>query len=155
MKELSLIVLLSAAIFTGLANFNFSNANEYSSVKCAVPKFDTAYKNAEAVFVGKVLAVEKDGDKKIIEFKIEKFWKGVNKAKVKISVYENFRFQSPYDVGETHLVFAKLNKDSEELWDGRCSRSKDLEGFSPDLKDDLEKLGEGKTNHQSNKRKNR
>lgn len=144
MKNLVIVFFLIGLVFIGSTDFYVSSANESLEAKCAIQKFDAAYKNAKAVFVGEVIAEEKDGDKKIFVFKVKKFWKGIEDAKVKVAVYENPRFQAPYDFGETHLVFAK---DDEEggLFDGRCSRSKDLDGFSSDLKDDLKQLGEGKT----------
>lgn len=144
MKNITSVLILVGVCLFYSADFYGSVNGENLNVRCATPKFDVEYKNSKAVFVGEVVNVEKDGDKKIIEFKVKKYWKGVKETKVKISVYETPRWQSPFDVSETHVVFAK---DDEEggLRDGRCSRSKDLEGLSADLEDDLKKLGEGKT----------
>jgi hypothetical protein len=144
MKNLIWLCLLVGLFFISSSGSKVSSASENLNAKCATPNFERAYKNARAVFIGEVIGVEKDGDKKIFEFKVKKFWKGIEGAKVKVITYENRRYQPPYDVGETHLVFAK---DDEEggLYDGRCSRSRDLNGLSPSLKDDLKELGEGKT----------
>ena len=146
MKYLSAVFLLVGTISAVSAGFaSATNAtNEAFMPRCAVQKFDAAYKNAKAVFIGEVVGEEQDGDKKIFEFKVKKFWKGIGESRVKVAVYESPRYQAPYEVGETHLVFAGEGEDGE-LTDGRCSRSKDLRGTSADLDDDLKSLGEGKT----------
>ncbi len=122
----------------------YSSAAEESSLKCAMPNFKNAYKSAKAVFIGKVVKVSKKGDRKVTKFKVTKYWKGVENKYVEVSVYENRRFQSPYRKDRSYLVFAK-SREEGGLWDGRCSRSRDVEGFSPSLKDDLKTLGEAKT----------
>ncbi len=145
-NPLMIVFLFALFVFVSSTNPAVPTATgDPAEAKCAIRTFDNEYEYAKAVFVGEVTGEEKDGDKTIFEFKVKKFWKGIEDTKVKVAVYENPRFQAPFDVGETHLVFAKENEDSGELWDGRCSRSKDLNGFSSDLKDDLKKLGEGKT----------
>lgn len=132
------ICLICSSDFYGLTGRN------YLSADCIFPTFASEYKNSKAVFIGEVINIEKDGDKKIVEFKVKKYWKGIEDSKIKIIVYENFTFVSPYDKGETHLVFAKDNEEGG-LWDDKCSRSKDLNGTSSDLEDDLKALGKGKT----------
>ena len=145
MRKTAAVILFIGVVCIFSGSSYASNAFESANAKCAVPRFEQAYKDAKAVFVGEVINIEEEGDKKIVEFKVKKYWKGIEDTKIKVTVNENFRFQSPYEFGENHLVFAKLNEDSGELWDGRCSRSKDLEGFSPDLKGDLKSLGKAKT----------
>ncbi len=147
MKNLVVLFLLIGMFFVSSNNLNVSSANEINEIteaKCAMPNFDAAYKNAKAVFIGEVIAVEIDGDKKIFEFRVKKFWKGIEDTTVKVAVYENMRYESPYYASKTFLVFANDDEDGG-LIDGRCSRSKDLNGSSADLKDDLKKLGKGKT----------
>jgi hypothetical protein len=144
MRNLTAFFLLIGLFLISSNNFEVSSANGPTNAKCAMLNFEQAYDQAKAVFVGEAIAIETDGDKKIFEFKVKKFWKGIEDTKIKVSVYENMRYQSPYKVGETFLVYAK---DDEEggLFDGRCSRSRDIEGFDPSLKEDLKSLGEGKT----------
>lgn len=146
MKNLFVCFLFIGLVFVGSSNFYVSSASTNKSLeaKCAIQKFDDEYANSKAVFIGEVISVEIDGDKKIYEFKVKKYWKGIEDTKVKVAVYENMRFQSPYNAEKTFLVFAKEDENGE-LFDQRCSRSKDLNGTSADLKDDLKKLGEGKT----------
>ena len=128
----------------------FSTPNFYSiaktkvPAKCATLAFEKAYKRAGAVFVGNVLNISKEGNTKTVKFKVIKYWKGIEKTIVTVSVYENPRFQAPYKEGKRYLVFAK-SKEKSGFWDGRCSRSRDIEGFSPSLKDDLKALGKSKT----------
>lgn len=144
MKKTILTLLMISICLVYSPNFYGLTEENHLSVKCAIMKFDAEYKNSKAVFVGEVINIEREGDKKIIEFKVKTFWKGIEDSKIKIIVYENTRFESPFDKGETHLVFAKDNEEGG-LWDGRCSRSKDLNGSSADLEDDLKSLGKGKT----------
>lgn len=102
--------------------------------KCAIPNLKTALRNSGAVFVGKVLSVTKNGDEKIFEFRVEKYWKGARRKKIKVSVLENNRFQAWFQVGESYLVFARADEDGK-LRDGRCSASKTLSEASGDLKE--------------------
>lgn len=118
---------------------NLSNAknleSEAVSAKCATPSFSAAKKRARAIFAGKVLSKRSNGDEKIFEFEIEKYWKGDGEKKVKVSVYENPRFQAWFKTGETYLIFADADEDEEgKLFVGRCSRSKEIDAASEDLK---------------------
>lgn len=143
MKRISATFVILGLVVLSAPSFYISAANE-EPVKCAMLNFKNAYKRAAAVFVGKVVSVKKEGDIKITKFKVSKFWKGVNTKYVVVRVFESRRFQSPYRDGRSYLVFAK-KREKGGLWDGRCSRSRDVEGFSPSLKKDLKALGEGKT----------
>lgn len=109
------------------------------SLKCRVFSFNEAYNASEAVFIGKVSSVEKNGDVKTFVFEVEKYWKGSNKKKIKIDVYETMRFQAYFQIGKQYLIYATPNNEGK-LSVGRCSRSRDAE----DAKEDLEKLGAGK-----------
>ena len=111
------------------------------SAKCATREFNEEYKYSKAVFVGKVLSVrEEPGSKKIIEFKVAKYWKGVKTKKVEVTVYETSRYQAWYEVGKDYLVYAR--DDNGSLMDGRCSRSREIgDAF---IKPDLKRLGKWK-----------
>jgi hypothetical protein len=143
-KIISALLIVGFCLSYSMDNYGSVN-EENLNLRCAFPKFEKEYENSKAVFIGEVINVEKDGNKKITEFRVKKYWKGIKESKVKVTVYENPRFQSPFDKGETHLVFAKEFEEDEGLQDGRCSRSKDMNGLSSDLEDDLKKLGEAKT----------
>ncbi len=123
---------------------NLSNAKntfgEASGARCAIPSFAAAKNRAQAIFVGKVLSKKSNGDEKIFEFEIEKYWKGEDKKKIKVRVYENPRFQAWFETGETYLIFADADEDDGKLFVGRCSRSKEIDAASEDLKS----LGEAK-----------
>jgi hypothetical protein len=117
---------------------------ERTAPKCAIMKFEKEYEYSKAVFVGKVLNIRKDGNKKIFKFAVKKYWKGIESKTVVVAVNENPRFQAQFQIDGEYLVFAK-DDEAGGLFDGRCSRSKDLEGFGQAVKEDLEKLGEAKT----------
>lgn len=112
------------------------------SARCAIRSFEAEYEGSRAVFIGRVIEVEKEGDTKIFTFEIERFWKGVDSRKVKVAVYENPRFQAQFREEGRFLVFAKEDEE-HGLSDGRCSRSKDLDRFKEGAEEDLEKLGPG------------
>lgn len=144
MRHLFIGFLCLVISLIGYSDNRKVTAENSRNAKCAMLTFKQAKKRAKAIFVGEVISVEKEGNKKIIEVQVEKYWKGIEDPIVKIKVSENFRYQSPYKVGETHLVYAK-DDENGGLWDGRCSRSRNVEGFSPSLKEDLKKLGKAKT----------
>ncbi len=140
-----LLVVISFGIVTSIISVNHPPAEARSPfAKCAIMKFKDEYKRSKAVFVGKVINVDRDGDKKVFEFAVKKFWKGIDGKKVKVSVHENRRYQAQFKIDRSYLVFAK-ESDKGEIWDGRCSRSRDLEGYREAVEEDLRKLGKGKT----------
>ncbi|MCO6511977.1 MAG: hypothetical protein J5I65_14420 [Aridibacter famidurans] len=111
--------------------------------RCAIPDFEREYENSKAVFIGTVKKALEDGDRKIFEFEVEKYWKGVEESKVVVAVHENPRFEAQFAEGGRFLVFAKSDEEGG-LMDGRCSRSKDLDKFAEGAEEDLRKLGPAK-----------
>jgi hypothetical protein len=101
--------------------------------RCAIMDVKTALRASSAIFAGRVLSETKNGSEKTFEFRVEKYWKGVGKKKVKVSVQETARFQAWFRVGESYLVFARDGEDGR-LRDYRCSASKLLSEASKDLK---------------------
>ena len=106
--------------------------------KCAIQTFKTAFNTSSAVFVGKVKSEKKEGDTKTFEFEVEKYWKGAGRKKIKINVYETARFQAWFQVGGKYLIYADASDGNLRV--GRCSRSRDAE----DASEDLRQLGKGK-----------
>jgi hypothetical protein len=146
-KEMKIrLVIAFAAIASafGLAvSSNFrpaESAVRASDAKCAIPAFKAAYEQSKAVFVGEVVGEEKNGDERTFDFKVEKYWKGADAARVSIVVYETARYQAWFKKGGKYLVYAEEDADNR-LRVGRCSRSRDLEYAG----EDLQKLGEGKS----------
>jgi hypothetical protein len=139
MKYLKLFFAIAvlSAVFGAFVSESVTAENE--SAKCAVLSVENAYQQAGAVFIGKVLSEEKRGDVRYFEFEVEKYWKGANKKKIEIGVYETVRYQANFQTGERYLIYAKAN-DEGKLSVGRCSRSRPADG----AKEDLEKLGAGK-----------
>ncbi len=126
-------VVLSALTISVSSNFQIAEA-----ARCAQSSFQAEFKNADSVFVGKVTGDTTEGDKRIIEFTVEKYWKGSNAKLVTITVYESARFQSPFESGNRYLVYA--NSGDDGLTVSRCSRSRAVKYAT----DDLKKLGTGK-----------
>lgn len=144
MKKINLLLVTFCICLFYSAGVLALTDKENLFANCIIVNFDSEFENSKAVFIGEVTDIEKDGDKKIIEFKVKKYWKGIEKDTVKIYVYESLRFEPLYNIGEIHLIFAKDDGKSG-LWDNKCSRSKDLDKISSDLEDDLKALGKGKT----------
>ncbi len=127
-----------------LVGVAFTQITVATPFKCATPSFDSEYRDSSAVFVGEVTKSGKEGDKRLFVFRVKHFWKGVSSKEIEISVFENMRYQAAFEEGKSYLVFAKSNEDGS-LYDGRCSRSGEIGGYSSSLKDDLLSLGEPKT----------
>lgn len=140
MKIFVLFCLLTGSVLSVGAE----SAATVSKERCAIRPFQAEYDASAAVFVGEVVEVSQVENKKYFTFEIKKYWKGVKSEKIKLLVYENPRFQAPYEEGKTFLVFAKKD-DDDVLFDSRCSRSAEIESSSSNLNDDLEALGEAKT----------
>lgn len=144
MKKKYFIYVMAIIVTVVLQAANL-RSSETIDPKCAMPSFEVEYEHSTSVFVGEVIEVSKEGDKRQFVFEVKRFWKGVTSKKLKLSVTENMRFQAPFEEGKTYLVFAKKNEDDGELFDGRCSRSAEIGGYSSTLEGDVEKLGDAKT----------
>lgn len=134
--RIALFILIFSAI--GLifsSNLKTAESRELKNEmeRCAIPSFKTAFGQAGAVFTGEVLSVEKNGDTKTFEFKVEKYWKGAGNRKIKINVYETPRYQAFFKEGEKYLVFADADMNGK-FYVGRCSRSREISGAAEDLK---------------------
>lgn len=131
-----LFILIFSAIGLILPS-NLQTAESYELKnelkKCAIPSFKSAFGRARAVFTGEVLSVEKNGDTKTFEFRVEKYWKDASSRKIQINVYETPRYQAFFKKGEKYLVFADAGEDGK-FYVGRCSRSREIGGAAEDLK---------------------
>lgn len=139
-------IIVFAVVFSAIGFGFSSNLQKAESAgfvrtnsKCAIPNFERAFEQSEAIFVGEVVSEEKSGDTKTFNFKVEKYWKGANKKNIEINVYETARFQAWFKTGERYLVYASANEKGK-LNVYRCSRSKSIES----AEDDLKRLGKGK-----------
>ena len=74
------ILIFSATGLTLSSNLKTAESFEIKNElnKCAIPSFQKAFERAGAVFAGEVLSVEKNGDTRTFEFRIEKYWKGAD-----------------------------------------------------------------------------
>ena len=102
--------------------------------------FSRSIRRRAGGFVGEVTDETKDGDTRVFEFEVEKYWKGAAKKKIKIYVYETTRYQAGFQKGEKYLIYARGGDDGK-LGVSRCSRSNSVESASADLA----KLGKGKS----------
>lgn len=136
MRRVCFAVICCLILPLSAISFETNYAKATVNKKCAIPNLKRALQDSSAVFVGKVLKVTKEGNEKIFEFEVAKYWKGVaakKGGKIKISVLETPRFQAWFQEGENYLVFARQDEDGK-LRDGRCSASKSLLDASEDIK---------------------
>ena len=139
-------ILFTFVLLSGLtADAAAGNYPDNVGAKCFFPSFIQEFERSGAVFVGEVLKESKDGNNKEFVFLVNRYWKGISSRKLTIRVAENPRFKAQFKEGKTYLVFARKDEDTGTLYDGRCSRSAQIGGYSSNLKDDLEKLGDVKT----------
>ena len=150
MRSVLTFVILTVAAF-GV----FLTVERYSgtAARCAVSTFEIELERSDAVFVGVVKKIEKDGNRKTFTFEVDRYWKGDGSREIKVNVYENPRFQAQFAENGRFLVFAKPDGEDgkDGLMDGRCSRSKDLDRFPEGAKEDLLRLGEGKEPEKNDK----
>ena len=133
------ISIACAVVFSAIGlgfSSNFQTAE--SAGKCAIPTFQTAYRESKAVFIGEVVGEEKTGDKRIFDLKVEKYWKGVSSKRVRVYVYETPRYQAWFKQGGRYLIYATADTNGR-LYVGKCSRSR-----GADDEEDLPKLGKGR-----------
>ncbi len=133
-----------AAVFSAIGIFLLSNVKVTESAglinsRCYIASFKSTYRQSKAVFVGKVVSEEKNGDTKVFKFEVQEYWKGANAKNVEISVYETARYQAWFKKGEKYLIYAGIGEDGK-LQIGRCSRSIAAANATEDLK----QLGKGK-----------
>ena len=89
-----------------------------------------------AVFAGEALSIKTENKEELVEFKVERFWKGPQAKRLFIvtEIESNHRYK--FTIGEKYLVYAYGSR----LSTNKCSRTKVLSSAS----DDLKELGEGK-----------
>lgn len=127
-------IALICCIIATLTGFASETQNSETPEKCLIPSAKSAYMNSKAVFVGEVLSKEGNGDVKTFTFRVEKYWKGVKRTEIKVSVRESMRYEAWFEVGGKYLVFARADNDGN-FWDGKCSGTKSLENASRDIKE--------------------
>lgn len=91
---------------------------------------------AAAVFTGIAVKMNEQGPYKLIEFKVEKRWKGAATRSITVRTGKHL-YGYRFTVGKKYLVYAY---GEEELETSRCGRTRSVEAAGIDLKE----LGEGK-----------
>ena len=117
-----------------LASLNSHLAYAYKCKQPGAPLEEL--KEAAAVFIGKVRKINEDGQVRIFEFEVEKYWKGANR-RILIVRSGKHLYGSRFTMGEKYLVYAYGER---ELGTSRCTRTKSIKAAGFDLKE----LGEGK-----------
>lgn len=119
--------------------------------------FETEFKNSDEFFVGQVISIKPyKGQKKqklfaefIVEFKIDKIYKGT--ATENIKVITSVAIAScgyPFEKGKTYLVYSFINHNAYHVT--YCSRTKGLNEAKQDI-DKLNNLDKAGTEMDTNK----
>jgi hypothetical protein len=91
---------------------------------------------ARAVFIGKVAKINEGGPTIIVEFLVEKIWKGPSSKRITVHTGKSL-YGYGFTKSEKYLIYAYGEKQLET---SRCSRTQSVESASFDLKE----LGAGK-----------
>ena len=130
----AIFLLISAIIFSGIF---FINEPAYGC-SCSFQSPNEALKNADAVFMGKVIGFISDPSGSITgaEFDVQKSWKGNSENKVAVSSWANTSCYYEFSLNETYVVYAN---GKESLSTHLCSGTK----LFADAYEDLRALGVG------------
>lgn len=139
MKRANLVVAVVLFLMIIGLTVKTTEVEAVENRKCAISSLKDAKNSATAIFVGKVLSVTEDGDNKIFEVQVDKYWKGKLKKRVKVGFYETMQSQAWYETGKKYLFFVKTGEKGV-LFDYRCSRTKELSQSA----EDISKLGKAK-----------
>jgi len=128
---------ITRAVFLLVALSAFSEA-AYGCM-CFLPK--NPYKDAKAVFFGKVVEIAAGGAEcaRVVTFKVERYWKGVGSEFVSLQTPEVGLGCCGYNfsVGESYLIYAGV--ENGRLETGPCRILAEKHAGK-----DLKKLGKGK-----------
>ena len=104
---------------------------------CTPPKH--LYKVSKAVFFGELVEIAQSdvGDQRVVKFKVEKYWKGINGESVSIMTTAVYPCGYNFRVGEKYLIYA--GEENSRLKTAPCRIL--AEGVAGD---NLKKLGKGK-----------
>lgn len=132
MKSLLLTSLFCIAFLAG-------SVQAKTCSDCALPTLKNEVASSKAVFSGRVIKIEQDGDTKIITFQAIRVWKGKIKRTTKLYIPETMRYGIFYEAAKSYLVFASEDNKGR-LSERRCSNSKSLVNAAYDMN----LLGKGK-----------
>jgi hypothetical protein len=95
-----------------------------TEAKCRVAPVPERFRNARAVFTGKVMGIEPGGREEGVRLKIIKSWKGPRKGEVIVSNLKHPE-ASRFEEGRSYLVFA--GGERGKYWTGICSGTLNVE----------------------------
>src|SRR5262249_49937183 len=107
------------------------------------PEPKKALEGATAVCLAEVVKIEEDGTNRTVTLKVERWWKGGDKAELVVSTSKNgascgYGFQK----GNKYLVYAHAREKDKPLRVSLCSRTRTEK--EAEKSGDFKELGEGK-----------
>jgi hypothetical protein len=117
---------------------------DLTACSCAPPPPPKkALEAATAVCLAEVVKIEEAGQERTVTLKVEKWWKGGDKAELVVSTAKNgavcgYGFQK----GGKYLVYARAVDKDKPLHVSLCSRTRTEK--QAEMSDDFKELGEGK-----------
>lgn len=128
-------------VFCLLITFCFIQTEQVSACSCAISSTNNtkilvrdAYKNSQAIFLGKVLELVKNDSSYSFRVKIQvkKIWKGKLSKTIDISTpLDSAACGFSFETGKEYLVYAYEN--GNKLTTNICSRTKILTGSTEDV----------------------
>jgi hypothetical protein len=95
---------------------------------CAPYSFNEQIENSAVIFTGKVISVEKSGNKAKVVFNVKEKWKGVTSTQVEVFTRTDLDTCGYYfKIGKSYLVYTSSNDDSGKLSVSSCSRTRPKE----------------------------
>jgi hypothetical protein len=122
---------LTKILFGFLATIILTMGNIFAC-PCFVSTAADDFRNADAVFFGKVIEITPSGSSSLFTFKVEKSWKGVNTEEVVIPSGET-DCDIDFALNEIYVVYAR--NDGGQLLTGKCTGTAELVYANEQLKD--------------------
>jgi hypothetical protein len=103
-----------------------------------------AMEAAAAVCLAEVVSIETEGQERTVTLKVEKWWKGGDKAELVVTTHKSGATCGyGFEKGKTYLVYASnAGEQNKTLRVSLCSRTRTKE--QAEKSDDFKELGEGK-----------
>jgi hypothetical protein len=110
----------------------FTFASSLYPCTCAERSIEQEFRDASAIFSGKVVQIEKIEDKLKVQLEVREIWKGENHPSITLeTLSETAACGYPFVTDKTYLVYAT---GKELLTTGICSRTKKTEDAADDFR---------------------
>jgi hypothetical protein len=121
----AVLLLTAGSVFLSASNTSYA-------CKCKFPTVAEAFTKADAVFSGRVVAIETEG----VRFKVKRIWKGVKSPEIKVYVKLLGTSCDPgIRKGREFIVYAYSGTERLPLMASYCGRTQPLKFAADDVKE--------------------